>query len=84
MPWPLYLLVGAVLARAGDLADLSKPLVEAEVGVWIYSEALPKALICAAEANLILRGLSLNQAEKLPPELLTDFFEAARRFVEEL
>jgi hypothetical protein len=77
----LDLLMAAILAKAGDLAGLDKPIAASEAGVWIYSEALPNGLLNEAEANLLLRGIGLNQAEKLPTILFTGFMHDADLFI---
>ena len=77
----LDLLVSAMLAKAGDLASLDKPIAASESGVWIFGEALPKGLLNEAEANLLMRGIGLNQAEKLPLELFTVFLQEADIFI---
>ena len=77
----LDLLVSAILAKAADRAGLAKPIAAAEAGVWIYSEALPKGLLNETEANLLMRGIALHQAQKLPPSLFTVFLEEAELFI---
>jgi ERCC4-related helicase len=77
----LSLLLNAMLAKAGDLAGQNKPISENELGVWIYGEALSAGLLSESEANLLLRGASLNQAEHLPPPLFTTFFQEADTFI---
>ena len=77
----LELLVSAILAKAGDLAGLDKPITASEAGVWIYGEALPKGLLTDAEATLLMRGIGLNLAKKLPPELFNGFLQEADIFI---
>jgi superfamily II DNA or RNA helicase len=80
----LELLLSGILAKAGDLAGQDKPIAASEAGVWIYSEALPNGLLNEAEANLLLRGIGLNQAEKLPTVLFTGFMQDAEFFIEQV
>ena len=56
----LELVVSAMLAKAGDLAGLDKPIAASEAGVWLYGEALPQGLLIETEANLLMRGIGFN------------------------
>jgi len=77
----LDLLVAGILAKAGDLAGLDKPIAASEAGVWIYGEALPQNMLSEAEANLLMRGIGLNMSGKLPPELFAGFYQDADIFI---
>ncbi len=78
----LDLLVSAVLAKAGGLAGWDKPVAITEAGVWIYGEALPGGVITETEANLVMRGIGLNQAETLPVEIFSNYLQDASQFIE--
>ncbi len=78
----LELLVSAVLAKAGDLASLDKPVVPTEAGVWVYGEALPRGYLSNNDAALLMRTVSLNQADNVPSQLFADLLRDAEAFID--
>jgi hypothetical protein len=52
--------------------------------VWLYADALPSGRVQPEDATLIMRALTLTQAEgQVPMELLADLAVDAARFVED-
>lgn len=78
----LDLLMNAMLARAGELAELDTPVHAAEAGVWVYGEALPRGVLQESDAALLMRAISLNQSGSLPSELFDDLLDDAAPFIE--
>ena len=78
----LDLLVSALLAKACDLAGLDTVKAPSEAGVWIYGDALPKGKLTDKDAGLIMRAIGLNQADSVPPDLVTELMADAAFFVE--
>jgi superfamily II DNA or RNA helicase len=75
------LLVLAPLAKAADLAGLEGVKTPVEAGVWIYSEALPKGLLTNDDAVLMMRAISLNQADSIPQDLIEGLLNDVTSFV---
>jgi hypothetical protein len=75
------LLVLALLAKAADLAGLEGVKTPVEAGVWIYSEALPKGLLTNDDAVLMMRAISLNQADSIPQDLIEGLLNDVTSFV---
>jgi hypothetical protein len=75
------LLVSALLAKAADLAGLERIKTPVEAGVWIYGEALPKGLLTNDDAVLIMRAISLNQADSIPQDLIESLINDVTAFV---
>ena len=75
------LLVSALLSKAADLAGLEGVKTPVEAGVWLYSEALPKGLLTDADAVLIMRAVSLNQADRIPQDLIEGLINDVTSFV---
>ncbi len=78
----LELLISALLARTADLAGLDTPPSPADVGVWVYSEAVPGGFITHEEASLIMRAIGLGQAATIPRDLLVTLLEDVTSFVD--
>ena len=77
----LDLTVAALLAAAADRAGRNTPLTRQEAGVWLYSEALPGGILDQQEAGLLMRGLSLSQAQEVPRNLVAELTEDVSRFI---
>ncbi len=78
----LELLVSALMAKACDLAGLDTAKASSEAGVWIYGDAVPKGIVTADEAGLIMRAIGLGQSDNVPDNLMADLVDDATRFVE--
>jgi hypothetical protein len=77
----LDLTVAALLATASDLAGKDTPVPTQDVGVWIFSEALPAGVLDPQDASLIMKGVSLAQGRTVPESLVAELLDDADRFV---
>jgi superfamily II DNA or RNA helicase len=78
------LLLGALLCASAQRCGLDDPPEPQKAAVWLYGDALPTGKLQPDDATLILRALTLAQAEdQVPMELYADLAADAARFVEE-
>jgi hypothetical protein len=78
------LLLGALLCASALRCGTEDPPDPPSAAVWLYSEALPTGKLQPEDATLLMRGLTLAQAEaRVPPELLGDLAADTARFVED-
>ncbi len=72
------LLLSAMLATAADLAGETSAPTAQQAGVWLHGEALPKGLLNAEQAAILMRALALAQAPELPVTLVEEILEDTR------
>jgi superfamily II DNA/RNA helicase len=78
----LDLLLAALLASAAVRADQVRAPNPHQAGLWLYRDILPKDLLAAEDAALIMRALTLSQAaEELPEPMLRQLAEDVADFV---
>jgi len=71
----LELLCGATAALITNIADLPQRMPVEQIGVWLYSEALPRELVNDAQATRISRMLGLRAAPQIPLSLLQQVYQ---------
>ncbi len=75
------LLLAAMLAAAADLAGETAAPAPRQAGVWLHGEVLPKGLLSADQAAVLMRALALVQAPELPDALVGSLLDDARGLV---
>ena len=76
------LLLGALLCACALRCELDAPPETRRAAVWLYADALPSGKLQTDDATLIMRALTLVQAEdEIPTELLAALAGDAARFV---
>ena len=75
------LLCSSMLAAAANQTGLDYPPSPREAGVWLYGEALPKALLSQEQGAAIMRVVALASAPTVPEALIREILEDARDFV---
>jgi len=78
------LLIDALLCASALRCGLDDAPESKKAAVWLYTDALPAGKLRADDATLIMRALTLGQAEdQIPTELLSVLAADAARFVED-
>jgi hypothetical protein len=54
------------------------------VGVWVYSDILPKQILTAEQGMLLLQVVALSQADEVPDNLLMQAAADVERFFAQL
>ncbi len=76
------LIVAALLSSAAAKAGIKTVPAVQESAVWLYAEALPNGWLDQEQANLVVRGVALSQAPKVPPALMHGLLDDVRAFAE--
>lgn len=80
----LEMVFAALLGAAAEKAGRDMPLNRAEVGVWVYAEALPRNILDQDQVGLLLRALSFVQGSGAPVDLVRGLLDDATTFVASL
>jgi hypothetical protein len=77
------LLLGALLNAAALRCGLDQPTEPQKAAVWLYADALPAGRLQQDDATLIMRALTLAQADdQVPTDLLAALAADVARFIE--
>jgi hypothetical protein len=78
------LLLGALLCSSALRCGIDDPPELQKAAVWLYADALPSGKLQQDDATLVMRALTLAQAEdQVPTELLAALATDTARFVED-
>ena len=80
----LEMVFAALLGAAAEKAGRDMPLNRAEVGVWVYAEALPRNILDRDQVGLLLRALSFVQGSGTPVDLVRGLLDDATTFIASL
>lgn len=75
------LLSQALLARMALNADQATPPAADEAALWLYGEAVPRGVVTTEDAAIVLRAEALSRAPSVPPAMIQEVLEHARRLV---
>ena len=75
----LSLATTAMLASVALRAGLEEPPERSEAAVWLYSDAVPRGIVCGEDAASITRAMALASAPSVPEGLVQEVLSDARR-----
>lgn len=75
------LLLSSLLASASNKAQREVSITPQDVGVWLYSDALPNNFLSQDDATLIMRACSFAQSQSVPENILKELFLDVEDFI---
>jgi superfamily II DNA or RNA helicase len=80
----LEMIFGSLLHAAAEKAGRNVPLNQAEIGVWVYGEALPQGILDQNQVGLLMRAFSFVQGNVAPADLVGTLINDTADFIASL